>query len=391
MENERKMMIFCLLLAALCSPVLTGEWTATVPENLDALVTSCVVIPCSFTQAKERLPHSRLRGIWHRPASRDDCIYHEDKTRIVENFRGRTELLGNLGDGNCTLLMTEIKDHDDGPFCFRIELVPTGTQTSKIDKFSFVEDCVRFKMITEPPKPSLIHPKTAVQGRPYTITCSVRHTCPSHIPKLTWSRGTKDDINELHREIHGGFWEVQSTLIVIPEEKDDHTDITCTAKFNGPKTSTEKMTLYIKRKENYNHIIIPAVVGIGTAVIFGGLCIFMMKKYKNRIAELQSQEGSMWNRLSRMSRRIRSDGPGPSHTDRRRSIWSRFSRRPNADRSDLDHMPNNESSKSGAYQKTSKPRFPSPKSQPKSYNYKAELDDGDDYINTADLNVYGNL
>eukprot|EP00064_Thunnus_orientalis_P016177 superscaffoldBa00003149_g16240 len=177
---------------SLCSPVLTGEWTATVPENLDALVTSCVVIPCSFTQAKERLPHSRLRGIWHRPASRDDCIYHEDKTRIVENFRGRTELLGNLGDGNCTLLMTEIKDHDDGPFCFRIELVPTGTQTSKIDKFSFVEDCVRFKMIS---------------------------------------------------------------------------------------------------KENYNHIIIPAVVGIGTAVIFGGLCIFMMKKYKNRIAELQSQEG----------------------------------------------------------------------------------------------------
>lgn len=32
--------------------------------------------------------------------------------------------------------------------------------------------------------------------------------------------------------------------------------------------------------ENYNYIIIPAVVGVGTAVIFGCLCIFMVKKYK---------------------------------------------------------------------------------------------------------------
>ncbi|XP_053183194.1 myelin-associated glycoprotein-like [Scomber japonicus] len=280
MENDRKMMMFCLLLAAISSPVFTGEWNASVAKNLDALVTSCVVIPCSYTHAKDELPHPRLRGIWHRSTGLDQRIYHEDKTMILENYLGRTKLLGNLGQGNCSLEMIEIKDHDNGPFCFRVELVATGTKTSKIDKFSFVDSCVNFKMITEPPKPTLIPPKTAIQGHVYTITCLVRHTCPSHTPKLTWNRGTAEEILEVHREIYQGTWEAQSNLTFITEEKDDHTDITCTAEFFGGRTSTEKLTLHVKRTENHNHIIIPVVVGISTTVIIGGLCFFIWKKYK---------------------------------------------------------------------------------------------------------------
>lgn len=150
MENEKKM-ILCLLLAAISSPVFTGEWKATVSKNLDALVRSCVVVPCSFTHPEEQLPHSRLRGIWHRSSGQDQRIYHEDRTMILENFRDRTRMLGDLGQGNCTLEMDELKDHDDGPFCFRVELVPEGTKTSEIDKFSFVQDCVKFKMISMSP------------------------------------------------------------------------------------------------------------------------------------------------------------------------------------------------------------------------------------------------
>ncbi|XP_044063626.1 myeloid cell surface antigen CD33 [Siniperca chuatsi] len=389
MDKERKMMTFCLLLAAISSPVLSGEWKANVVKTLDALVTSCIVVPCSFTHPKERLPTSKLRGIWHKSRNRDQRIYSDDQTQVLENFRGRTRLLGRLGDNNCTLEITEIKDHDNGPFCFRIELARTETDTSTVDKFSFLEDCVEFRMLSDPPKPTLIHPKTAIQDHPYTVVCSVTHTCPSHVPKLTWSRGTAD--TEVHREISLGLWETQSILTFIPEEKDDHSEVTCTSQFNGHKTSSSTLKLYVKRTENYKHIIIPSVVGIGTAVIFAVFCIFMVKKYKKRIAELQSQDGSMWNRLSRLSRRIRSDGPGPSRSDQRRSIWSRFSRRPKGNTMDSGHMPNNVNSKSCADQNFSKPRFPSPKSQPKSCNYKEDLDDGDDYINTADLNVYGNL
>ncbi|TDH12013.1 hypothetical protein EPR50_G00066400 [Perca flavescens] len=96
MDTQR--MIFCLLVAAIISPVFTEEWRASVVKELDALVTSCVVVPCSFTHPKDSLilPTSRLRGIWHRSTDRNQRIYYEDSMQVLENFRGRTKLLGHL-------------------------------------------------------------------------------------------------------------------------------------------------------------------------------------------------------------------------------------------------------------------------------------------------------
>ncbi|KAI4812054.1 hypothetical protein KUCAC02_014910 [Chaenocephalus aceratus] len=190
------------------------------------------------------------------------------------------------------LEMSKIKDHDNGPFCFRIELAQR-TVTSSPEKFSFLEDCVELKMLPDPPKPKRHHLKTAYQGRPYAVTCSIKHTCPYDPPKLTWSRATADVPNVVHKETHLGNWEVESILTIIPEEKDDHTD-----------TSSSTLTLYVKRSKNYNHIIIPTLVAIGTAVLFAVFCVLMVKRYKRRIAALQRRDGSVWNRLSRMSRSL---------------------------------------------------------------------------------------
>ncbi|KAK2844402.1 hypothetical protein Q5P01_011061 [Channa striata] len=295
------MMKFCLLLAVFCSPVLSEEWKASVVKNLNALVTSCIVIPCTFNQPKDNLPSSKLRGIWHIGKDKAQIVYHDDKSRIIDNFRSRTQMLGHLGQNNCTLEITDVKDHDNGPFCFRIELVESDKPTT--DKYSFVEDCVDLKMLPEPTPPLLISTKTATEGNVYIITCSVTHTCPSHVPTLSWNR--KGDVIEIHREIHSGIWETQSILMFTAEVKDDHTDVSCTAQFYGRKTSSEKITVFVKRTESYNHIIIPCAVGISITVIFTIFCVLMVKKYKNRIVELQNQEGSMWNRLSRISHRRR--------------------------------------------------------------------------------------
>ncbi len=129
--------------------MFAGEYTASVVKNLDTLVGSCVVVPCTFTHTQGNLPTSRLRGFWHRSNNRDEKIYFEDSTQVLENFRGRTRLLGHLGQGNCTLEITGVKDHDNGPFCFRIELAKTETSTE--EKFSFVEDCAELKMLRMSP------------------------------------------------------------------------------------------------------------------------------------------------------------------------------------------------------------------------------------------------
>ncbi|XP_019741815.1 myelin-associated glycoprotein-like isoform X6 [Hippocampus comes] len=366
MNFKRRLMVLYVLIAG-CRAALSGEWKATVVKRIDALVTSCVVLPCSFSHPKEQLPSSRLRGIWHLQTQRDQRIYHQDETNILASFRDRTRLLGHLGQGNCSLEMTQIKDYDNGPFCFRIELAPMEGDTSSSDKFSFVEDCVKLKMLPAPPKPTLtLHANIAYEGLPYTVVCSVTYTCPTHGPSLTWSRGNAHEVTTVIKEIHSGFWEAQSILIIIPEAKDDHSEVTCKASFYGGMSSSDKFTLFVKRTKNHHHIIVPSVVAVGITVLFGGLCIVMVKKYKKRISELQDQS-SMRDRLSRLSRR---------------------SRRPRENMMELNHLPS--TSTSGAGQKFCKPPRPSPKSQPGSSNYKPDISDADDYENTAYLNVYRN-
>ncbi|XP_051921468.1 myelin-associated glycoprotein-like isoform X3 [Hippocampus zosterae] len=286
MNIQRRLMVLYVLIAG-CQGTMSGEWKATVVKRIDALVTSCVVLPCSFSHPKEQLPSSRLRGIWHLQTQHDQRIYHQDETNILASFRDRTRLLGQLGQGNCSLEMTQIKDYDNGPFCFRIELAPTEGDTPSPDKFSFVEDCVKMKMLPAPPKPTLtLHANIAYEGLPYTVVCSVTYTCPTHGPSLTWSRGNAHEVTTVIKEIHSGFWEAQSILIIIPEAKDDHSEVTCKASFYGGMSSSDKFTLFVKRTENHHHIIIPSMVAVGITVLFGGLCIVMVKKYKTLICFL---------------------------------------------------------------------------------------------------------
>lgn len=133
--------IFYKSYSGLFSIAFSDTWKATVTERLDALVTSCVVVPCSFSHPGKPLPSSKLRGIWHISTKREDVVFNEDHTRILDEYKGRTRMLGLLGQNNCTLEINDVKDHDNGPFCFRIELVK-----SEGEKFSFVEDCVDLTM-----------------------------------------------------------------------------------------------------------------------------------------------------------------------------------------------------------------------------------------------------
>ncbi|XP_072547726.1 myelin-associated glycoprotein-like [Salminus brasiliensis] len=291
--------LFCwLCLQVIFATVFSEDWEVEVVPKIDALVSSCVVLPCTFKYPGEQLPYSRLRGIWHKKEMHD-IIYHEDKTLIVDSFKGRTKLLGDLGQKNCTLEIDKVKDHDNGPFCFRAEI-------PNYNKFSFVKNCVSLSMKLKPATPTLEQREVLEDGVPTTFKCFIRHTCPSHPPTITWSRGHKDAIMK-NRDIGHATWEMESLLTFTPTEDDDHTYLNCTASFHGSESSTGHIRLYVKRKANILHVIIPVVAVLGTAILFGGVCFFMTKKYKQQIQELQSRDSNgMLSRLSRMSHRIRS-------------------------------------------------------------------------------------
>lgn len=85
----------------------------------------------------------------------------------------------------------------------------------------------------------------AVEDKPYVITCSISHTCPSHVPQLTWNR---EQAEEMHKPCVAGLCEIVSILTIIPKEADDRSDVVCTASFNGGVTTSTSHRLYVKRE-----------------------------------------------------------------------------------------------------------------------------------------------
>ncbi|XP_062873412.1 myelin-associated glycoprotein-like [Trichomycterus rosablanca] len=290
-------LFFCLLcLQVGFTPVFTS-WSAEVEPKMDALVKSCVVLPCHFNYPDPKLPDSRIRGIWHKKDKTWTVIYHQDHTQIVDSFKGRTKLIGHLGEKNCSLEINDVQNHDSSPFCFRAEI-------PDLDKYSFVDSCTSLNIKPNAEKPEMFHEESFEEGTIVFSKCFVRHTCPSHHPVLTWNRrGSK--IHESHKNNGHGVWEVESVITFTSAEEDDHTDITCTATFQGGMETETTRKIFIKRGTKIHHIVIPVAAVLGTAILFGGVCFYMTKRYRRQIEELQSRDG-VWSRLSRMSRRFRS-------------------------------------------------------------------------------------
>ncbi|KAF5900621.1 sialic acid-binding Ig-like lectin 14, partial [Clarias magur] len=217
--------------------VLSDGWKAEVETPMEALVSSCVVLPCKFSHPGNQLPDSRLKGIWHKQPDKGHRIYDEDSFLIQDSFKRRTKLIGRLSEKNCSLEIIDVKDTENGPFCFRAE-IPNG-------KFSFVEKCVIINMKPEPDKPRLDKEEYLVEGTAAIFKCSVKHTCPTHHPTIEWSH--KGDKNILsYKEQGHGVWEVESLLSFTATRKDDHTSITCTVTFHGNIKSAATSQIYIK-------------------------------------------------------------------------------------------------------------------------------------------------
>jgi len=80
-------------------------------------------------------------------------------------------------------------------------------------------------------KPELQAETSVEEGQPAIFKCSVRHTCSSHQPTLSWNHPGKTFVSYKH--IDHGKWEAESLLTFTPTKEDDHSSITCTVKYHG--------------------------------------------------------------------------------------------------------------------------------------------------------------
>ncbi|XP_073340707.1 uncharacterized protein [Pagrus major] len=346
---------------------------ADVPYRFTALTGSCVVIPCTF-QYQGDVPLTR--GMWSKKTG--GVIFHKARSLVLDHFKGRTKILGDLTEGNCTLEIDDINSFDNGPFCFHAE---RGN-----DKYRFNNSCVFIVMKASPVRPVMTQvPAEVDAGSTITVSCSVTHTCSSHHPKFSWS------VSNLTSEVTHTWtpefiWETTSTITFIVTGGDGVQSLTCTAIFWGDKQQASTVELTVKGSMMYQFrsslpVTMPVsalvLIVIILAAVFGVVICRKRKRSDDSLRPPRPEKRrSLWDRLSR---RYPEGSERPPRPEKRRSIWSRFSREEDerigwqkSRRSIWNRFSRRQdkivnlsvgyvSNTENCHLQTSKPRFPSPK------------------------------
>uniref|UniRef100_A0A8C1MM01 Si:dkey-238d18.5 n=1 Tax=Cyprinus carpio TaxID=7962 RepID=A0A8C1MM01_CYPCA len=223
--------LFFLWLKA--SPANAGEWSAKMPESVVGLSGSCVLIPCTFSYPENEKTYTEFTGIWYKEYSA--VVYNKDTSKIAGSFKGRTSLIGDLRQNDCSLKINSLSSSDAGSFMFRTEM--------KYFKYSYGEKVSIIGKET-PENPNVSVEEEVTSGKPVTATCAVSHSCPSDLPKVTWSHHGKQS-SPSQPQNHGQWKLTSYNLTFTPSREDHNKRLSCTAEFKG-KTVTGYKTLKVK-------------------------------------------------------------------------------------------------------------------------------------------------
>ncbi|XP_070293407.1 B-cell receptor CD22-like [Salvelinus sp. IW2-2015] len=186
-------------------------------------------------RANQEKKPSKLTGIWLKDTYK--VIYHPDSTNIIKDYRGRTELVGDLRQKNCSLRIDPLHRSDKGPFHFRIEM-------EDHNKYSYKEDTVSIAVSSSPDPPLSVSDEGGEVGGSGFCFCSVSHSCPSDSPLVTWSLSRTPSVQS--QQLTDSQWEVMSSLTFTPSITDHNPSLVCTAEHRGGKTVKRSKTLNVK-------------------------------------------------------------------------------------------------------------------------------------------------
>ncbi|XP_031154737.1 myelin-associated glycoprotein-like isoform X1 [Sander lucioperca] len=232
--DSLKWPLFFVCLCSKGSQTEVSSWTIKVPSSVKGLPGSCVVIPCSFNYPDPSSVVTEFTGMWAEGAH--VLIYHPDKSTVKQQYRSRTELLGDIRQKNCSLKIDPLQQSDQGPFYFRIEM-------AGYDKFSYKENTVSITMSV--PNPIQFSVKEeVVEGEKVSASCSVSHSCPTSPPVFTWSH--TGDIHLQPQQLDDGQWRATSTLNFQATRADHNKPLHCTVTYKGGQHQKTSRDLKVK-------------------------------------------------------------------------------------------------------------------------------------------------
>ncbi|XP_048012054.1 myelin-associated glycoprotein-like [Megalobrama amblycephala] len=247
MNTVEKTILFSFLLQGVCC----RDFSISLPEKIEALSGSCVIIKCTFEiEAKydTNLTESDATGLWLKDET-DVNINLVFNSRDPKHNPFKGKITGKLHEKNCTTVFYNVSSNHNGKYYFRIEsgaLKYTYTEKNK-KKFSTIN------VIESPPKRTVklyVEQKEVqdqeevLEGSSVSLRCSAETLCSSPPPTLTWSSTPRIPLNESSRQ-----QELISDLNFTAAHRHHRVTFTCTITYqilDKNKTAQDSITLHVQ-------------------------------------------------------------------------------------------------------------------------------------------------
>ncbi|XP_078251088.1 sialic acid-binding Ig-like lectin 13 [Rhinoraja longicauda] len=237
---DRTMMGKSYVLLSLLQAAVSTEWTANYPSEVTAQRGLCAWIPCHYSYPSHL--NNKPTGIWINDENWNPsplAFHSGNPDKVSTKFHNRTRLSGTLRDGNCSLVIDNIKQEDEGPYHFRIEF------NSK-DRYSFFP-VTRLRVSDFTDKPT-IFPVETVDGKPVNVTCTftTNTMCNRVVPTFTWVTSADQPPTASHSGTQlGDTRTFTSVLSLTPSLKHHGQNLTCRVRY--PTVSSEQtLTLTVQ-------------------------------------------------------------------------------------------------------------------------------------------------
>ncbi|XP_016399913.1 sialic acid-binding Ig-like lectin 13, partial [Sinocyclocheilus rhinocerous] len=231
-----------ILLGFLLKGVCCRDFNISLPQNIQALSGSCVIIKCTFETEekhdKNLVPKSAATGLWLKDGDKinDHLVFHSTDPK-PNHSNGK--ITGNLLEKNCTTVFYNVSSKHTGKYYFRIE--------SSDLKYIYTVNASTINVIDSPPKPTVqlyVEQKEVLEGSSVSLRCSAETLCSSPPPTLTWSSTPRIPLSESSR-----LEELISDLNFTATHRQHRVTFTCTITYqlqDENKTAQDSITLHVQ-------------------------------------------------------------------------------------------------------------------------------------------------
>ncbi|XP_072918881.1 sialic acid-binding Ig-like lectin 13 [Hemitrygon akajei] len=219
-------------LLSLLQAAVSNEWRADTPSHVTSQRGLCARIPCHY-HYPSRLDKKSRTGIWYNSEKQDNhhiAFHSRHHSRKIQKFQHRTRLSGDLNDDDCSLVIDNITQEDEGPYFFRIEF--KGKK-----RYNYLP-VTRLRVSDFTDKPTIFVGEF-VEGKSVDITCIFNTTCNGTSPTLTWVTPTdvppsvSSSVTRWHNTLT-----YTSVLTMTPALKHHGQNLTCRVRY--PSVSSEQ-------------------------------------------------------------------------------------------------------------------------------------------------------